>query len=316
MVAAVSAEAPTEVIARTPDAVTNNRPSGGSVRSPGRSAVASWDPRRVARVAGLILVGLGVVLALFVAFEFLFSGVIEQRSQSALLAQLQQRMQVTTFDARTAPVPSGAIGMIQIPGLGVSQVVVQGSTTGDLQQGPGHLEGTPLPGEFGNAVIVGHRRLYGAPFSGLPGLHPGDPIVAITGQGRFVYHVQKVVVIRPGESDVVSPALDSRLSLVTSGSLTSGDRVAVVAKLEGNPVGLPRRAPVAVPSDELGMTGNISGLLVAVLWGQLLAIALVLGARAFRAWPRSISYLIVVPPVLMLLWLVFASLDRFLPGTL
>ena len=221
----------------------------------------------------------------FVAFEFLFSGLVEQRSQSALLSQLQQRMQVTTFDAATTPVASGAIGMIQIPSLGVSQVVVQGSTTGDLQQGPGHLEGTPLPGEFGNAVIVGHRRLYGAPFSGLPGLHPGDPIVAITGQGRFVYHVQKVVVIRPGQSDVVSPALDSRLSLVTSGSLSSGDRVAVIAKLEGNPVGLPHRAPVAVPSDELGITGNVSGLLMAVLWGQVLAIALVLGARRSGCGP-------------------------------
>jgi sortase A len=308
MAATVSAEAPTEVLR------TTTAPSSKPETAPARAA--TWDTRRVARIAGAILLGLGVVLALFVAFEFLFSGLIEQRNQRALLPQLQSRMQITTFDARTEPIPSGPIGLIQIPSLGVSQVVVQGSTTQDLQQGPGHLDGTPLPGEFGNAVIVGHRRLYGGPFSGLPLLHVGDQIVAVTGQGRFVYHVEKIVTVRPGQSDVVSPSLDSRLSLVTSGSLQSGDRVAVIAKLQGHPVGLPHRAPVAVPAEELGITGNISGLLMAILWGQVLAVALVLGVRAFRVWPRSISYLIVVPPVLMLLWLVFASLDRFLPGTL
>jgi sortase A len=270
----------------------------------------------VARIVGTALVGLSIVLALFVAFEFLFSGMIEQRSQRALLAQLQERMQLTSFDARTAPVPNGPIGLIQIPSLGVSQVVVQGSTTGDLQQGPGHLAGTPLPGEFGNAVIVGHHRLYGGPFEKIGSLHPGDEIEAITGQGKFTYKVERVFVVRPGQSDVVSPSLDSRLSLVTSSTLNSGNRLAVVAKLEGHPVGLPHRAPVGVPSDELGITGNISGLLMAILWGQLLAIALVLGYKALKAWPRSISYLVVAPPVLMLLWLVFASLDRFLPGTL
>lgn len=310
----MSTEASTDVL---PKAALSEPSQARAARVTPEAAESAWDMRRIARIAGLLLVGLSIVLALFIAFEFLFSGVVEQRHQRALLPELQQRMALTTFDSRTEPVPSGPIGLIQIPSLGVSQVVVQGSSTADLQQGPGHLPGTVLPGEFGNAVIIGHRRLYGGPFSGLSSLHVGDSIVAITGQGKFIYHVQKVFLIKPGESDVVSPSLDSRLSLVTSGgSLNSGDRLAVVAKLDGKPLGLPHRPPVAVPSDQLGITGNISGLLMAILWGQLLAVAVVLGWKALRTWPGSISYLVVAPPVLMLLWLVFASLDRFLPGTL
>ncbi len=175
------------------------------------------------------LIALGLVLVLFVIYEYEVSGIAQARSQAALLAQFRQRMATPGFDAANRPLESGAIALLEIPTLGLRQVVVEGSTPADLQQGPGHLSGTPLPGEYGNAVIVGHRTLDGAPFSGLGRLRPHDPLVAVTGRGRFTYVVDRVETVAPGAGDVIGPARADMLTLVTSNGTTSPDRLAVIA---------------------------------------------------------------------------------------
>ena len=59
------------------------------------------------------------------------------------------------------------IGEIRIPTISIDQVLVEGTNTQDLRQGPGHYIGTPLPGDVGNAAIAGHRTTYGHPFYNL-----------------------------------------------------------------------------------------------------------------------------------------------------
>jgi len=272
---------------------------------------------RVRRWAGHLLLGLGIVLAVFLAYEFVFTGYYEARAQHTLLPEFQQRMaEGGGFDSLTAPVPSGPVALIQIPAIGVDQVVVEGSSPQNLKQGPGHMPGSPLPGEFGNSVIQGHRLTYGGPFGKLDQLKPGDVITTVTGLGKFSYKVDRVRVIVPGESDVIGPALKSELTLVTSRAVGSTDRLAVIASLVGHPVGVPKRPPVAVGSDEQGTTGDMTGLLAAVLWAQVLIVLLVVAGRLYRRWPKMAVYLMTTAPILTVLWLTFQSLDRFLPGTL
>ena len=79
--------------------------------------------------------------------------------------------------------------MLRIAKIGLNKVIVQGTSTADLRQGPGHYPGTPLPGEQGNAAIAGHRTTYGAPFYNLDELAPGDLIEITTVQGTFTYRV-------------------------------------------------------------------------------------------------------------------------------
>ena len=175
-----------------------------------------WTAGRIRRICGLALLGMGVVLALFLVYEFTFTGFRESRSQRALLPVFEQRLATGTFGDPTAPVPNGPVALLQIPSIGVHQIVVQGSSPSDLKQGPGHMPGSPLPGEFGNSVILGHNRLYGGPFGAIDSLHKGDTIIAVTGQGRFRYDVEKVITVAPGDKDVIGAALESRLTLVTS----------------------------------------------------------------------------------------------------
>src|SRR4029077_4302009 len=83
---------------------------------------------RARRWAGRLLLGLGVALALFLAYEFVFTGYYEARSQHSLLPEFQQRIaEGGGFDSLKEPGPSGPVALIQIPAIGVDQVVSEGS---------------------------------------------------------------------------------------------------------------------------------------------------------------------------------------------
>ena len=69
---------------------------------------------------------------------------------------------------------------LEIPRIGVDEIVVAGVGVDDLHKGPGHYPDTPLPGERGNVAIAGHRTTYGAPFHDIDELQPGDEVVATT----------------------------------------------------------------------------------------------------------------------------------------
>lgn len=276
----------------------------------------TWNAARIRTTAGAVLVAIGVCLGLFLAFEYGVTGTLEARSQRTLLTEFRQRLAIGPFDSPSSRIASGPAGVLAVPAIGLDQVVVEGTTTQDLKQGPGHVANTPLPGEYGNAVVIGHRQTYGGPFASLDRLHTGDPITVTTGQGLYTYHVSKVEQVRPGQRDVIGPATDSRLTLVTSVSPFSGNRLAVIAKLQGPPVGVPRRAPIAVSQDQLGRVGDSTGAFIAVLAAQALIAALFVTARLYRRWPPAATYLVTTPIILAVLWFLFENLDRFLPGTL
>jgi sortase A len=268
------------------------------------------------RTAGIAMIAAGLLIGVFIVYEFAYTSRIEQRSQNSLLATFRQKLHLGQFDDPSAPVESGPVAVLSIPEIGVHQAVVQGSSPGDLKQGPGHLPGSPLPGEYGNAVILGHRLTYGAPFEHLDQLAKGDHIVVDTGQGRFTYTVSGETIVHPGQNDVIGRSADSRLTLVTSASAFSSDRLAVTATLDGNPVGVATRPLATAGADQLGTSGDIAGLYLALLWTIALVAAVVASSRAYRMWPRTAAYLVTTPVLLMLVVLIYRSLDSFLPGTL
>ena len=76
------------------------------------------------------------------------------------------------------PIEEGdAVARIDVPAIGVNDIVVAGVTRDDLKRGPGHFPETPLPGQLGNVAIAGHRTTYGQPFPNDDNLNPGDDII-------------------------------------------------------------------------------------------------------------------------------------------
>lgn len=107
----------------------------------------------------------------------------------------------TDIDADEAVVE---LGSIEIPSLGLSTTLYEGIRLPTFDRGPGHWPGTALPGEFGNAVIGGHRTSGTKPFRHLDDLVPGDPVIFTTLKGRFVYSVTSTEIVSPDELRVIS----------------------------------------------------------------------------------------------------------------
>ena len=60
-------------------------------------------------------------------------------------------------------------------------VVVEGTSSSDLLEGPGHLRDSPLPGQLGESIVMGKSATAGAPFGGIARLRKGDVINVTTG---------------------------------------------------------------------------------------------------------------------------------------
>lgn len=112
--------------------------------------------------------------------------------------------------------PGGALDHLVVPAIGLNRFVVEGVSTADLQMGPGHYPGTPLPGQPGNVGIAGHRTTFGAPFFELNRLVPGDLVYLTDIDGNtWVYRVQRQWVVAPSDVGVVAPTAGAELTLTT-----------------------------------------------------------------------------------------------------
>jgi sortase A len=110
---------------------------------------------------------------------------------------------------------------LKIPAIGVDVVVVEGTTASALRAGAGHYPETPLPCDFGNVGIAGHRTTYGKPFNQVDRLKPGDTIILGTPIGTCTYQVSKdPFVVLPNDFSVVAPPPDPNARWLTLTSCT------------------------------------------------------------------------------------------------
>jgi len=271
------------------------------------------------RTIGGILTTAGLLMLAGLIFEFYGSALIAQHSQEGLLLGFKAAAQTTVLGLPTVTAAEGTpVALLSIPRLGVTQLVVEGSSAADLESGPGHLSVSPMPGEFGNSVILGRRTTWGAPLRDLNLLRSGDRVAVTTGQGSFNYVVRTVG--RVGVDDVgpLSGTLDSRLTIVTSDPpyLFTG-RLVVVAMLQGQPVAVATRNPPTVTAADLGLGFNPLWLAPTFVFLQLLIGAIwLMGRMRRRYWPASVTYMFAGPTIVALTMATVMTLDRALPGTM
>ena len=82
-----------------------------------------------------------------------------------------------------------ALARLEVPRLGLNAVVLNGTSSADLRRGPGRHVDTSMPGEGELVYIAGHRTTYGAPFSNIDRLRPGDTIVLKLPYADLTYRV-------------------------------------------------------------------------------------------------------------------------------
>jgi sortase A len=102
------------------------------------------------------------------------------------------------------------VARLIIPSIALDEIVLEGSD--ELNGGPGHVRGSAMPGESGNAVITGERDRH---FSHLDALSAGDTIVTESGLSRDTWIVMQKRVVEKDDR-VVARTPDTTLTLTTS----------------------------------------------------------------------------------------------------
>lgn len=282
--------------------------------APARRRPMPFEARLLSQALFMLCVG---VLGL-VAYLIVVSPVQENGDQDRLYATFREQLAEETAPTGGEISPGSPVALLTIPTLHVNDVVVEGTASGDLEAGPGHVRDTPLPGQAGWSLLYGKAATFGAPFGQIDRLRPGDRIDVTTGQGAFTYRVARVR--HPG--DPLPPALATnagRLTMETaagSNPLMLGNTVYVDADLLDTPAQAPSGRPTIIPPEEGPMASDQNGNVVLVLWLQALGVLLGGVVWARRAWGRREALLIGVPLVVAVLWNIYESVARLLPNML
>jgi len=125
-----------------------------------------------------------------------------------------QRQASLQFDTPHTQAPSmdGLVGRLDIPRLGFSVVIAEGTKDSTLRRAAGHIGGTGLPGRPGNVGIAGHRDTL---FRPLKDIRLNDVITLTTLQGEYRYRVVSTKIVTPSNVAVLDPDGQEVLTLVT-----------------------------------------------------------------------------------------------------
>lgn len=106
----------------------------------------------------------------------------------------------------------GTMGRIEIPRLGISAVIVEGTSYTALRRAVGHIEGTDWPGRPGNIGLSAHRDTF---FRPLRNIRKNDVISLTNAEVGFRYRVVDTKIVKPNDVAVLEPNGQEILTLVT-----------------------------------------------------------------------------------------------------
>ncbi|MGX9888812.1 sortase [Streptomyces sp. NPDC002276] len=271
------------------------------------------------------LLSLAALLLGITAQLLVFSGAQEHSAQHASFDELRGQLALGTAPVSQTDqqgkllAPGTPVALIRVPSLGLSQVVLEGTDSTVLTDGPGHRRDTPLPGQSGTSVLMGRAAAYGGPFGRLAELREGVTFTVTTGQGTARYQVTDVR--RAGDpSPVALAAGKGRLVLVTATGphfMPSG-----VLRVDADLVSTAFQTPAAVirsgtlPDSEEPLARPDGVPWPLVMWLQALLLAAVAAVWAWHRWGRHQTWIVFAPLVAVLGLQVATRTTELLPNLL
>ena len=286
------------------------------------SPLPSAVVRTVIGAIGRVLITVGVLILLFVAYQLWGTGIYEARAQSDLESKFDREL-AGSQSQTTSTAAGDPVGVITIDKIGVDKVVVEGTTVPDLRKAPGHYEGSPLPGQVGNAAIAGHRTTYGAPFGDLDQLAKNDRISVRTLTGTWNYELtEDPFAVSPNQTEVLDPTTDpatgeplATLTLTTCHPrFSASERLVVKAKLSDARPPLPAADVHPKLVLDTGLSGGGESRAPAILWGLIAAAVGGLWWLLFHRHPRWTTWFGGAIPFLAALFVFYTYLERVLPN--
>ncbi len=283
--------------------------AGHRRRLPPSSAPRPLAPRDSRWWVGAAVLTVSVLLLSFVVHVVLLSGAQHYRAQSLAYTELRgtlakAEVPVGQLTNDEELVPAGTpLALVESSAIGLSEVVMEGTTAAVLRTGPGHRRDSVMPGQAGTAVILGRQTTYGGPFAQLNRFEPGDDIVITTGQGTHIYRVFGLrragdpmpEELRSGEGRLELQTADG-LALFPSGVLyVDAELVSPVQQTPSRVLASP-----ALPPEERAMGQNGEVWFVALFLLVFFAAAAIGAVWLWRTWGRRHAWLVAVPILLLL----------------
>jgi sortase A len=182
--------------------------------------------RKTSRIFGSLLIAAGVLTLAWVVLVWRwqdpFTAVYTHFQQSRLastydkraaafqprlsrgnLASVQRQIASEARAYRNSLHTGSPVGRLVIGRIGLNMVVVQGTDHESLKKGPGHYEGSGLPGEGHLIYVAGHRTTYLAPFATINNIRIGDYIRFELPYGTFTYRVTRHYVVADNAVDAL-----------------------------------------------------------------------------------------------------------------
>ncbi len=166
-----------------------------------------WIRRLLIATAVSLLAYSGFVLADTWIFQR-----AEDRKLERLVAPSAQNAPSVSLASLSPAANGGLIGRVEVPRLGISAIVMEGTGASILRRAVGHIPGTALPGQRGNVGISGHRDTF---FRPLRHIETGDTILLTTMTGEYRYRVLATSIVAPDDVAVLRPGAGETLTIVT-----------------------------------------------------------------------------------------------------
>ena len=164
-----------------------------------------------------LLIACGIALLAYCAFVLIDARIFQKEEDRQLQRLLTATGKVSpaslkTLETLPPAATGGLIGRMDIPRLGISAIVMEGTSSPTLRRALGHISGTVLPGQPGNVGISGHRDTF---FRPLRKIEPNDIVTLTTMAGEYRYRVLSTKVVGPDDVAVLDAGDDETLTLVT-----------------------------------------------------------------------------------------------------
>lgn len=197
-----------------------------------QSALASQPTplQRFLSVVGELLITLGLILLLFVAWQLWWTNLSANRTQQEAVQGLIQEFtpadSSSTAPGADTPAPvydpanptltpspsyGQAYGVVYIPRLGTdyTRPLAEGVGSDVLDTlGLGHYPESQALGAYGNFALAGHRQTNGAVLDRIDELQTGDNIYIRTAEGYYTYRVYQSQIVLPSQVEVIAPNPD------------------------------------------------------------------------------------------------------------